>query len=513
MLKRILLPIITVLTVMILLTVSVSADEASYANARFDVRGFSSPENVFDDSKATYSESYGTPKVTVSRDDSIGGVYVIFDKVPSAWSIKNKADDVTVQCGTNGFLHEYVAIDSSYEGDVTELELIFAEGTVVTEIYVFSKGDLPDWVQVWEPQLEKADLMLLPSHADDEQLFFAGVLPYYAVERGMKVQVVYLVNHNDTHERPHELLDGLWTVGIRNYPEISNFPDLYSESTDRTVAKNNALAAYEQEGYTFEDFVEYITACIRRFKPIVLVSHDTNGEYGHGTHVVAADAIAEALKCSMNAAKYPESAEKYGKWIPDKVYLHLYPENPLTLDIDTPYDSLGGKTPFQVTQEGFRCHKTQLWTWFGEWIYGTTADPITKATQIEDYSPCKYGLFYSSVGPDKISRDFFENTNTHEGKLIDAETQTAVTLAPVETLPSELIIGGSSTDEAMTENSVDQSSPSDSGNVENNNQPAIIAIVLAAVTICIVIVIFTVGASRTNTRTRRRKKINRNRYN
>ena len=37
---------------------------------------------------------------------------------------------------------------------------------------------------------EAADLMLCTTHADDEQLFFAGVLPYY-VSKGYDVQVVY----------------------------------------------------------------------------------------------------------------------------------------------------------------------------------------------------------------------------------------------------------------------------------------------------------------------------------
>ena len=47
----------------------------------------------------------------------------------------------------------------------------------VCDISVFSEGDLPQWVQVWQPQCEKADIMLLSTHSDDEQLFFAGLLP------------------------------------------------------------------------------------------------------------------------------------------------------------------------------------------------------------------------------------------------------------------------------------------------------------------------------------------------
>jgi LmbE family N-acetylglucosaminyl deacetylase len=44
-----------------------------------------------------------------------------------------------------------------------------------------------------------ADLVLFSAHGDDEHLFFAGLLPTYAEERGYRVQVVYLTDHrNDT---------------------------------------------------------------------------------------------------------------------------------------------------------------------------------------------------------------------------------------------------------------------------------------------------------------------------
>lgn len=40
-------------------------------------------------------------------------------------------------------------------------------------------------------------------------------MPYYAGELGKKVQVVYFTNHWAGTLPSPELLDGLWTVGIR----------------------------------------------------------------------------------------------------------------------------------------------------------------------------------------------------------------------------------------------------------------------------------------------------------
>ena len=50
----------------------------------------------------------------------------------------------------------------------------------IAELHIYGAGDLPDEVQVWDPPCEKADLMLLAAHPDDELLWFGGILPVYA---------------------------------------------------------------------------------------------------------------------------------------------------------------------------------------------------------------------------------------------------------------------------------------------------------------------------------------------
>ena len=111
----------------------------------------------------------------------------------------------------------------------------------------------------------------------------------------------------------------------------------------------------------------------------------------------------------------------------EKLYLHLYEENPVTLDLDTPLDSLGGRTPFQVTQDGFACHKSQHWTWFYKWIYGAKDRPITRAADIRSYSPCRYGLYYTAVGPDEVGGDLFEHIEPYAARRarLEAEEQAA----------------------------------------------------------------------------------------
>ena len=94
------------------------------------------------------------------------------------------------------------------------------------------------------------------------------------------------------------------------------------------------------------------------------------------------------------------------------------------MDFDVPLESLGGKTAFQVTQEGFGCHKSQHWTWFYKWMYGTADRPIKKAADIVKYSPCYYGLYDSKVGIDCVGGDFMENIQAYEERALEAARKT-----------------------------------------------------------------------------------------
>lgn len=392
------------------------AAEARYGDSAVAAEGFSSPGSLTDGDRTAVASTQGPARVTVTREGGIAALYIEFDRVPQPWTLTDPAAGETAPCGEDGFLHEYVDVSALGEGLPEEVVLDFPEGAAIGELYVFSEGELPGWVQVWEPPCDQADLLLISSHADDEQLFFAGVLPYYAVERGLNVQVAYLVQYFEggyaDHRRTHEQLDGLWTVGVRSYPVMPEFPDLYAESKDRETALNQALAAYEGAGYGYEDFVDYLTWCLRRFQPLVVVSHDLDGEYGHGTHVLCAAALGDALERAADPSYTVEGGEGLEPWQVEKTYLHLYPENRIVMDWDTPLESLGGRTPFQVTQEGFGCHESQHWTWFYRWIYGAAGSPIERAADIRTYSPCLYGLYDTQVGPDAAGGDFFENVET-----------------------------------------------------------------------------------------------------
>lgn len=348
-------------------------------------------ENPVEEENSNGRYSYSRVKfnagdtITITHTEKITGVYVIWQQIYGQWSLSS--DGKIQDCGKNGFLHEYVAIDAPS----TQITLTLpACETEICQIYAFTEGELPAWVQVWNPPCEKADLMLLSTHSDDEHLFFAGVLPT-AVQQKLKVQVVYMTNHWDTANRPHEQINGLWAVGIRNYPIVGPFPD-DADTLSRNGEAVSATLERSIDIFGEQKLIDFQIEIIEKFKPQVIIAHDTEGEYHHGAHMANTWSLQKALEQSS--------------WNVPKTYIHLWPENTVTMNWDQPLSEFGGMTAYEVSKLGYACHDSQHWTWFTKWLKG---DGINSASDIQKYSPCKYGLYRTTVGSDTGKNDFMEN--------------------------------------------------------------------------------------------------------
>ena len=290
--------------------------------------------------------------------------------------------------------HEYLPLDGLTHFRV-RLEGTAQQIFSVNEIFLLSEGDLPDWVQLWQPTVEKADLMILAAHPDDEILFFGGMIPTYAGELQKNVVVCYMTC--GTPGRRSELLNGLWYCGVRTYPDIGTFWDKYHQRLDRqynTWGQNTVW--------------KYITALFRRYKPEVVATHDVNGEYGHGAHRVCADACLHCVTAAADASKYKDSAKTYGAWQVKKLYIHLSPENQTEFDWDVPLSSQGGKTGFETAVEAYKLYVSQQKSGqkneaTGEFEY------FNVEPRDSDISSYRFGLAYTAVGPDTGKKDLFEN--------------------------------------------------------------------------------------------------------
>ncbi len=333
--------------------------------------------------------------ITLTADRPIGSVYIRFGSFPGEWTLR--AGDREIVCGREGFLHEYIPVAEAQ----TSVELVFsgAQSLMIRDIFAFSPGYPPPFVQTWQNLNEPADILVFSPHYDDELLFFGGLIPYYSAVRGLRVQVVYMTSNYLTDFsnyalRPHEALNGLWECGLTYYPVTNDAPDYVGREL-------NTLWDAQQQ-YGEDSFTEFQVEMIRRFKPLVAVTLAEDGEYGHGAHVLTALSLERAVQAAADPAEFPDSAARYGVWDTPKTYLHRwgYAENMTVLNYEQPSSLLGGRTPFQTAQDAYRLHLTQQ-QWVGFRVFGAGTY----------YDSHRFGLYRSLVGADEARDDLMENVS------------------------------------------------------------------------------------------------------
>ena len=404
-----------------LLALSLSVAFAAEANditedCKFKVCSSGRKYTLMTDKKYTsYWESnkIKTPWIAITAPEGkpIAGLYVCFGNMPESWEIQTSDDGkdwFTAVPGDTRFLHAYVALPQPAQH--VRLAVTSEKKTAlrINDLFVLSKGDLPDWVQVWQPTEEKADILFLSTHPDDELIFFGGAIPTYAVEQQRKVVVAYFTRSNTT--RSSELLNGLWHMGVRTYPVIGNFKDSYAK---------NLKAAYKSAGGKGK-VNEWIVGLYRQYKPEVVVTQDTNGEYGHKQHMMIADAAQNCIALAANEDEFTASTIAYGTWQVKKLYLHLYPENQITFDWTVPLKSMNGATGIELAEEAYTLHKTQASSGMSVTETGTKYDNRV------------FGLAFTTVGEDVRKDDFLENIYDAPGSYDAAANNVEATPAPTE---------------------------------------------------------------------------------
>lgn len=404
-----------------LLALSLSVAFAAEANditedCKFKVCSSGRKYTLMTDKKYTsYWESnkIKTPWIAITAPEGkpIAGLYVCFGNMPESWEIQTSDDGkdwFTAVPGDTRFLHAYVALPQPAQH--VRLVVTSEKKTAlrINDLFVLSEGDLPDWVQVWQPTEEKADILFLSTHPDDELIFFGGAIPTYAVEQQRKVVVAYFTRSNTT--RSSELLNGLWHMGVRTYPVIGNFKDSYAK---------NLKAAYKTAGGKGK-VNEWIVGLYRQYKPEVVVTQDTNGEYGHKQHMMIADAAQNCIALAANEDEFTASTIAYGTWQVKKLYLHLYPENQITFDWTIPLKSMNGATGIELAEEAYTLHKTQASSGMSVTETGTKYDNRV------------FGLAFTTVGEDVRKDDFLENIYDAPGSYDAAANNVEATPAPTE---------------------------------------------------------------------------------
>ena len=377
--------------------------------------------------------------------EKIAALYIVWAKIPGSWTLDYNGKSETY--GQNGYLHEFVPV----EGCAEEVSITVQNSETVCFIRAFGSGVLPDDVQIWEPSCEKADILVLPTHSDDEILFFGGVLALYAGQRDLNVQVAYFSKY-DHGIREHEKLDGIWTCGVRHYPVSGPFPDVFQGTPDQAEAY-----------YGTEKSMAFYMALLRRFRPQVCIIHDVTGEYGNGTHQFVVRILRQVLEQTADPSACHESAESYGTWDVPKAYLHLWKENPIHLDCRQSLSAFGGKTALEVATEAYKKHVTQQQYWFS-------------VSDEDSYSISDFGLYRTTVGPD-TGDDIMEHLIPYaqqEAALVDSTEKE-------ETVPATTATEPAPTQPAATEPTVAETLPEEPLSIREDPLSERLLIPIAAV--------------------------------
>lgn len=325
------------------------------------------------------SQDMEHPWVTITAPAGVPmyGAYVCFTDQPGAymWQAEKDGTWVDLDCDIHPeLLHAYYAFP---EG-VSRLRLyLTGEGkrsVRVNELYVFSSGTVPDWVQRWEPAPEKADILFVTAHPDDQLVFLGGALPTYITERQCSVAVACLTRAEKG--RVSELLNALWAMGLRQYPFFGGWKDMNPNTVEQAYAKLGGE----------ENVVGWLTQVYQACKPEVVVTLDAAGENGHVMHKLTADAAQKAYTAAAQAG-----------WQVKKLYQHLGAEQQITMDWSIPLTRAAGKTAMEAAAEAYASFTTQERN--GMSVVKTGAK----------YDNRLFGLWETTVGPDTVGGDFLEN--------------------------------------------------------------------------------------------------------
>ncbi|MBQ2930410.1 MAG: phosphodiester glycosidase family protein [Clostridia bacterium] len=344
--------------------------------------------------KANKAKNPSIQVTSPDKDTLIGGIYACFGNLPESWEVQVSTDAKKWETVAQGpqYYHAYVPLPEPARYVRLQVTTGKQYELYLNEFFVLGVGDKPDWVQDWQPTPEKADIMFISTHPDDELIFFGGAIPTYATEMKRDVVVAYYTRSNPT--RSSELLNGLWYMGVRTYPVIGN-------ASDKMYKQMNKSYEYAGSGNLNrgkKNVNEWFVELYRKYKPEVVVTHDIDGEYGHSMHMMVSDAALNAIAIAANEDEYTDSTVAYGTWEVKKLYRHLWKENQIKLDWSVPLNSMGGATSLELADSAFELfHKTQETS--GQSVLTTGAE----------YDNELFGLVYTTVGEDVNKNDFLEN--------------------------------------------------------------------------------------------------------
>ena len=272
-------------------------------------------------------------------------------------------------------------------------------------LYAYGTGEVADY-HPFVPTVDKTDYMTFAMHPDDDVLFLGAVYPIYEAERrmtGVSIIMSTKLPEGFQRMRRQEDLNSSWALGLRTQPIFGGFPDIPTYLYDKF-----------HHTFTTNDVTRYAVTQIRKYKPEIVVTQDLNGEYGHWQHKVLAKGVLDAIPLAADPTYQPKGYPESEPWQVKKLYIHLYTENKLTLDVNSPITALGGKTAYEAALDAFQYHVSQV-------------KKDNHHVSTTEYSIAEFGLAYTAVGDDTPGvNDMFEHIDPYTLSVTPTPEPTSV---------------------------------------------------------------------------------------
>jgi N-acetylglucosamine malate deacetylase 2 len=223
-------------------------------------------------------------------------------------------------------------------------------------------------------------ILVIAAHPDDESVFCGGMIAKYAAE-GHDVCILLTTRGEggETGEPP-----------LCEQSELGRFRERESQAAGAALGAREVLFLpfcdpvgrdenLHHIDATLEEFSSAIAGVVREVQPDVVITHGSNGEYGHPQHVFTHQAVFEALR--RLDPWQPREVLTWGAAYPD-------PEKPRHINRDDPADLVLDVTPWIDRKiAALDAHRTQHGLFFRKNPGKTIADLPGRTESFHRWTP------------------------------------------------------------------------------------------------------------------------------
>lgn len=200
-------------------------------------------------------------------------------------------------------------------------------------------------------------VLVIAAHPDDETAFCGGTIAKHAAE-GHDVYIL-LTTRGEGGERGEPPLCTPAELGAVREAEaraaaaaLGAHDVLFLPFGDPLVGPDNTLYPIN---VTLEEFAQAIAGVLLKLRPDLILTHGSNGEYGHPQHIFTHQAVFAAIEQlrQIKSDYLPQEIWTWGASYPE-------PEKPRHMNKDDPADLLVDVRPWLVQKvAGYAAHRTQ----------------------------------------------------------------------------------------------------------------------------------------------------------